>query len=136
LAYARENDQLYVIMCGSTARGNPAMPSNSTCRCRCAGWAHENLLENRGRVALMRGPLVFCFEWIDNAGVDLFTVALEQGGELTTAHRAELLGGVTVIQTTGVDGDRQPVKLTAIPYFAWANPGKAPMNLWLHAARP
>jgi DUF1680 family protein len=93
--------------------------------------AHENLAENRGRVALMRGPVVYCFEGIDNPDVDLFQVKLPRDAALTTQHRADLLNGVTVIHTTGQDEQGKPVKLTAIPYFAWANRGKTPMNLWM-----
>lgn len=42
---------------------------------------------------------------------------------------------VTVIQTTGVDEAGKPVRLSAIPYFAWANRGKSPMNLWMHETK-
>jgi DUF1680 family protein len=98
-------------------------------------YAHENLAENRGKVALMRGPVVYCFEGIDHPGTDLFQVTLPREAELTSSHRQDLLGGVTVVQASGLDGARQAVGLTAIPYFAWANRGKCPMNLWLREAK-
>lgn len=94
--------------------------------------SHEKLLENRGRVALMRGPVVYCFEGIDNPGVDPFKMTLPPEAGLTATHRADLLNGVTVVNATGLDEQGKPVKLTAIPYFAWANRGKCPMNLWVH----
>jgi DUF1680 family protein len=97
-------------------------------------YAHENLAENRGRVALMRGPVVYCFEGLDNPDADLFKMALPREAKLNTEHRTGLLGGVTLIQATGLDENRKPIRLTAIPYYAWANRGKTPMNLWLHEA--
>jgi hypothetical protein len=95
-------------------------------------YAHENLAENRGRVALMRGPVVYAFEGIDHPDADLFQVMLPRDAELIATHRSDLLGGLTVLTTTGRNRQGQAVKLTAIPYYAWTNRGKSPMNLWLH----
>lgn len=97
--------------------------------------SHPKLEENRGRVALMRGPLVYCFEGIDHPDIDLFKLTLPSDAEFTIEHRPDLLHGVTVLQTTGLDQNNQPVPLTGIPYFAWANRGKTPMNLWLREAK-
>lgn len=98
-------------------------------------YSHEKVEENRGKVALMRGPVVYCFEGVDNPGADLFQVTLPADAELTTEHKPDLLGGVTVIRTTGLDATGKPVALTAIPYLAWANRGKTPMNLWMRESR-
>ena len=97
----------------------------------CRVVSHPKLVENRGKVALMRGPVVYCFEGIDQPGTDLFQVTLPRDSELTSEHRAELLDGVTVLRAKGLDGAGKAVELTAIPYFAWANRGKSPMNLWI-----
>jgi DUF1680 family protein len=97
--------------------------------------SHPNLEENRGRVALMRGPLVYCFEGIDQPGADLFKVTLPPDAELAAEHRPDFLHGVTVVKTTGLDEDGKPVALTGIPYFAWANREKTPMNLWLRETK-
>ena len=94
-------------------------------------YSHEKLEENHGRVALMRGPVVYCLEGIDNPGVDLFNVILPPDAKLAAEHRTDLLGGVTVIRTTGLDAVGKPVELTAVPYHVWANRGKTPMNLWI-----
>ncbi|MFM7180696.1 MAG: glycoside hydrolase family 127 protein, partial [Verrucomicrobiales bacterium] len=82
--------------------------------------AHEKVEENKGKVALMRGPVVYCFEGIDNQDIDVFKLSLPESAETTTEHDAKLLGGVTVIRAQGLDEKKNPVKLTAIPYFAWA----------------
>lgn len=93
--------------------------------------AHEKIKAAEGRVALMRGPVVYCFEAVDNPEVDLFKVRLARNAELKAEHRPELLNGVTVIRAPGLDEDGGSVELTAIPYFAWANRGKHPMTLWI-----
>ena len=84
-----------------------------------------------GKVALMRGPIVYCLEGVDNKGVDLFKLSLPWSAELSAEHRAALLGGVTVIHTRGLDANKTPVQLTAIPWFAWANREKGPMTVWI-----
>ena len=91
--------------------------------------------ENTGKVALMRGPIVYCFEGVDHPEVDLFKVSLPEDAKFETEHRPDLLNGVTVIKTTGLDDKGKPIELTAIPYFAWANRGMSPMNLWLNQAK-
>jgi len=95
-------------------------------------YAHDNLEENKGKVSLMCGPIVYCFEGVDNPDVDLFNVSLPNDVNMITEYRPDLLGGVTLIKTTGIDADGKPVPLIAIPYYAWANREKSPMNIWLH----
>jgi DUF1680 family protein len=97
--------------------------------------SHKNVEGNRGKVALMRGPVVYCFEGIDHPGVDLFKLRLPKNARFKTEHRPDMLNGVTVITTTGVDEEGGKVELTAIPYFAWANRGKSPMAVWIDEAR-
>lgn len=96
--------------------------------------SHPNIVGNRGRVALMRGPIVYCFEGLDNPGTDLFQAALSKGVPPTFTHRPDLLHGVTTITAPARDAEGKPVQLTAIPYLAWANRGKTPMNLWMREA--
>jgi hypothetical protein len=115
--------------------------------------------ENRGSVALQRGPLVYCLEAIDHPGADVYDVRLKIAADGTPAgateeHRADLLGGVTVMRMEGAapaDSARQgrlycpvrersPVSLrdiavTAIPYYAWANRGPSRMTVWIQEDR-
>lgn len=98
-------------------------------------YSHEKIEGDAGRVALMRGPVVYCFEGIDNDGLDLFKLSLPGDSELTAVHRPELLDGMTVVHGTGLDAQDHSAKLTAIPYFSWANRGKTPMNLWIQEAK-
>jgi uncharacterized protein len=114
--------------------------------------SHPYVEENSGRVALMRGPLLYCVEQVDNPDAALDDIELRGGASFRTDFRPDLLGGVEVItadarvnapddswdtalyRTTqsderGVDGES--VSLTAIPYHAWANREPGPMRVWL-----
>lgn len=115
---------------------------------------HPFVAENAGRVALLRGPLLYCLEGVDYA-VDVREVALPMGAELRVAERADLLGGVVVVQGTAehvapgagwkqrlyrsvdasaTDGRRATVELLAVPYFAWANRDAGRLQVWLPVA--
>jgi uncharacterized protein len=86
--------------------------------------AHEAVEENTSRVALERGPVVYCVEGADNGGsVDKITV--EPEADLAVEHRGDLLGGVTLISGPG---------FVAVPYYAWSNRGEGPMAVWLKTA--
>jgi uncharacterized protein len=84
-----------------------------------------------GKVALTRGPLVYCLESTDNPGLDLFDVHIVPAS-LCLEYDAGLLGGVCLIQ--GETSARQAV--TAIPYALWGNRGASQMTVWLGIALP
>lgn len=94
-------------------------------------YAHEKVKDDEGRVALMRGPLVYCVEAADHPGVDFGRLVLPPDERLRSEHRAALLGGVTVLEGKGLDDKQALVNLTAIPYFAWMNREKGPMTVWI-----
>jgi len=92
--------------------------------------AHEKVEADLGRVALERGPIVYCAEGPDNEG-QVFNLVLDDSAALQAKHQAGLLGGVTMIrgQATGLsyasDGKtliRRQRDLTAIPPSGW--PGR------------
>jgi hypothetical protein len=103
--------------------------------------AHPEVVDDRGRVALTRGPLVYCAEWPDNGGRALDLVVPEDV-RLDSEFRADLLEGVQVvrgaaqaIERDGVAVRTVPRELVAIPYYAWANRGMGEMAVWM-AAEP
>lgn len=100
--------------------------------------ANGKVAANRGRVALMRGPIVYCVEAADTDGyVRHLWINPEQ--EFTTEHRDDLLGGVTVIKgiargryATDDGGiEEREVPFTAIPYYAWDHRAPGEMAVWL-----
>ena len=115
--------------------------------------AHPNVTEDRGAVALKRGPIVYCVESVDHrTPVAELSVSVTPGEGLPASWEAvwreDLLGGVVVIEGPGfgcVPTERPlyaavaqgyktgqvPAHITAIPYYAWANRGPAAMRVWL-----
>ncbi|RXZ83086.1 glycoside hydrolase family 127 protein [Paenibacillaceae bacterium] len=89
--------------------------------------AREEVEADRGRVALQRGPVVFCLEQTDNPGVAYDACVLPRCAAFAVVHRSELLGGVTVLSGCGEDG--QEYRL--VPYYAWDNREPGYMQVWL-----
>jgi DUF1680 family protein len=101
--------------------------------------SRPELKQDVERVALQRGPLVYCVEGADNNG-KAWDLILPDGAAFKTAYQKDLLEGVTTIQfqapTVQISGDGQTVTtevktITAIPYYAWCNRGQNPMQVWL-----
>ena len=91
--------------------------------------ANANLKEDAGKTAIMRGPIVYAFEGVDNNGKAL-DISVPDAVQFTAVPQKELLGGVTTL--TAKVGERT---ITAIPYFAWANRGRGEMAVWIAASR-
>ncbi|HRG10269.1 MAG TPA: glycoside hydrolase family 127 protein, partial [Cyclobacteriaceae bacterium] len=95
--------------------------------------------QNEGRVALQRGPLVYCVEGVDNGG-QAWNFILPDKATFTTRYEKELLEGITIVQFTAptlqINPDGESIttetrKITAIPYYAWCNRGQNQMQVWL-----
>lgn len=113
--------------------------------------SHPHALENAGRVALTRGPLVYCVEAADlPAHVDPRDLFVPAADAISAEHRAELLNGVSVLRFRGAvqpaaagwseqlyrtarpaAAAEEAVDVTAIPYYAWANRAPGRMQVWL-----
>ena len=74
---------------------------------------------------------MYCLEGVDHPGTKIANLVLPAEAALTAEHRADLLGGVTVLLGQALDDQKNPVSLTAIPYYAWQNRKKSPMYVWL-----
>jgi len=81
-----------------------------------------------GRVAVMRGPLLYCLEQTDNPAGPVTAAALPADAVLRATWQPQLLGGVTTVTATNAT-----TKLTFVPYFSWENRGVDEMNVWLVA---
>jgi DUF1680 family protein len=95
--------------------------------------AHAGVQANRGKTALMRGPIVYCLEAADHPDADVLGLVLPPDAELRAEHLPELLGGVTVVQGDALAAGDRPVALTAVPYYAWANRAPGAMTVWIGA---
>lgn len=107
--------------------------------------ANRKVREDAGRVALSRGPLVYCLEEVDNGEI-LPDIELQVQEGLISEYYEDLLEGVTVLKGKGIRTiasaseslyetielqNTEEVELTAIPYYAWNNRGVGEMMVWI-----
>ena len=131
---------------GDVVELNLAMPVQTV-------WAHPAVRQMQGRLAVQRGPVVYCLEGVDQPGVEnLDRIALDpaQVKAFSADYQPELLGGVTVLRGTGsliADDDwdsatlyrrDQPsasdaIPVTAVPYCVWDNRAAGEMRVWFRA---
>jgi len=99
--------------------------------------ANENLADDIGKVALQRGPIMYCAEWVDNNG-RTSNLIVPSAAKFTTEFRPDLLNGINILKAEvpaviiSNDESISTIKqsFTAIPYYAWANRGKGEMMVW------
>ena len=99
--------------------------------------ANDKIKDTKGKVALQRGPLMYCAEWTDNNG-KASNIIIPANTNFTTEYKAELLNGITVLKAEvpaviiNNNENISTVKqsFTAIPYYSWANRGKGEMMIW------
>jgi DUF1680 family protein len=87
---------------------------------------HERIAATAGRVALERGPVVYCVEQLDSER-PLDELAVPANTRLEPVLRPDVLGGATLLRVAPPDGPA----FQAVPYFAWNNRGLGPMAVWL-----
>lgn len=100
--------------------------------------ANAHVEADKGRMALLRGPLVYCFEGADNGGA-VKNLAIPEETIFTPQYRSGVLGGVIVLQATATGLFQTPAKttvsvpfkVTATPYYANANRGSCQMQVWM-----
>jgi DUF1680 family protein len=88
--------------------------------------AHPAVVANRGRVAIRRGPIVYCFEQVDNGG-PVRNLRLARDPKFHVEFRPDLLAGVVVVHAL----DAQGLRRTAIPYYAWDHRQPGEMVVWV-----
>jgi len=88
--------------------------------------AHPRVEAGVGRVAIQRGPMVYCFEATDNPG-GVQDIVLGKDPKFRAEHRADLLGGVTVIRGR----DHAGREIVAVPYHVWDHRKAGDMVVWV-----
>ena len=108
-------------------------------------WAHPNVRADFGRVALRRGPLIYCVEEADNPNGPVQTLALPRLAPIEAQWSADLLGGAMVLKAEGrragsaegepLYGPAPPESasetITTLPYYLWANREPGSMQVWI-----
>ena len=113
--------------------------------------SHPHLHENAGRIALSRGPILYCVESVDHEGAGFEDLVIDTQTPIDAVFEADTLSGIVVLRGAGYIRQKDeawnaalyqplaqgqadlatPLALTAIPYFAWQNRGAAKMAVWL-----
>ena len=100
--------------------------------------ATDKLKEDAGKIALQRGPIIYCAEWPDNNG-RASNIVLPGNTSFSSEFKPGMLNGITILKAdvTAVVTDEKENKVNtvkqpfiAIPYYAWANRGKGEMTVW------
>jgi uncharacterized protein len=92
--------------------------------------SHELVIANKGKIALERGPLVYCAEEVDNtAGV--LNLKLSKENDFKYSFNSELFDGLGEITGTAASASEQ-VPFVAIPYYAWAHRKIGEMAVWIN----
>jgi len=104
---------------------------------------------NTGRLAISRGPIIYCIEGADHPGIDIFDIVLPADTKLTPHFKSSLLGGVVALKGTVLlqnlsnwqgklyrpyrkekKTKTKLLEVTAIPYYVWANRESGKMSVW------
>lgn len=112
-------------------------------------YAHPLVGADFGKVALRRGPLVYCLEQADNTAGPVTLSKLPRGAAIRDRERTDLFDGIVMLEADGQVVEtsdwrgvlyrpepprEQEATLTAIPYFLWANRGPNAMTVWIEEA--
>lgn len=89
--------------------------------------AHSKVKINRNKIALSRGPLVYCFESNDNPGSQIPSESIDLTQEITSEFDENILSGVFKL----IVRSEANKSLIAIPYYLWANRTPSSMQIWI-----
>ena len=106
--------------------------------------ANMHVTDDRGRIAVERGPLVYCAEGVDNTGFSIFNFLMPRHPRFNVADRdikglRDVNFSVKAIEVDGQVVETNPrgealvkaAKLTMIPYYAWNHRGAGLMEVWM-----
>jgi DUF1680 family protein len=99
--------------------------------------ADSRVRENRSRIAIERGPMVYCAEWPETEGGHVLDLLFDATRQMTASGEKAPFDGVTVIHTAArrMSQPPSPVRpMALIPYHLWANRGPGEMSVWLSTA--
>lgn len=97
--------------------------------------ANDQVEDDRGMLAMERGPIVYCLEGIDQPDSVVFNKFIPADTKIDATFDAKLLKGVMVLSGTAKevaqDGSIKDVPFKAIPYSTWNNRGAGQMEVWV-----
>ena len=96
--------------------------------------AHDKIEDDRGKIAIERGPIVYCAEAVDNSGSVLDLVLPADAVFSFKQDHSKEIGSFILIESTALR-DGKPVPLKLIPYYLWAHRGAGEMAVWIPVAK-
>jgi hypothetical protein len=102
--------------------------------------ANKLVVADEGRLALQRGPLVYCLEGRDQSDPRVHNLLLSPEAAASVQFETGIAGGVQTLALEGAlvkkkitadSAELLKLRLKAIPYYAWANRGKDNMAVWI-----
>jgi uncharacterized protein len=102
--------------------------------------ADSRVKEDTDKIAVQRGPVIYCAEWPDNNTGNVLSLVINKNASFTTEYVPSLLQGVQVVRTSGSQTQRtldgrvellNEVPVNLIPYALWNNRGAGQMMVWL-----
>lgn len=113
-------------------------------------WANPAVRQLHGKIAVQRGPIVYCLEGMDHGNIALERIALDSqqlsSGKFEIDYVNTLLGGICILQGQGILVDEngwdntlyrhehpssKPIDILAIPYYVWGNRDPGEMRVWI-----
>lgn len=107
--------------------------------------ANPMVAQDTGKIALRKGPVIYCIESADNSG-SIFDITISDKPDYRVCRREELLGGIDTIEFeafrrkpfTGLyqtkKSEYEKITVTAIPYHLWGNRSEGDMEVWINKA--
>ena len=97
--------------------------------------ACDSVYDDKGLLAIQRGPIVYCLEGIDQSDKHVFNKYIPENTEFTEEFKGDKLNGIVELKTTArvllENGTDTIMQVTAIPYSTWNNRGKSEMIVWI-----
>jgi uncharacterized protein len=97
--------------------------------------ANEKVKDDRGKLAIERGPIVYCLEGWDQGDKHIFNKYISGNTQFSIEYKKDLLNGVMILKGSAkevsLNGEEKEVPVTAIPYSTWNNRGAGEMAVWI-----
>ena len=97
--------------------------------------AHENVKDDKGKLAFERGPIVYCLEGTDQGDKHVFNKYIPEDAPFSTEYKKDMLNGVMILKGSAkevsLNGEEKEAPVTAIPYSTWNNRGTGEMAVWI-----
>ena len=101
--------------------------------------ANQKVKADVGRLALQRGPLMYCIEGVDQKDSGVQSLVADTSAVINAIYKPDVLNGITELHFTGYETRKDSVQnisenkqtITAIPYYSWNNRGAGEMEVWI-----